>query len=225
MSNNNFMYQQKATAALEEIFNCCPTVVQHHLGQHVEIRNISKDSILIRDGEMSDGVLIILEGSIKLYLKKEKKDQVFLFKTVNEMLGLQQSINKERYNYYASAMEDTVVAFIPIRHVLEILSMHPNAFLSLMKMVNQKAIEIESRTSLMMTDTAEKVVVKTIEDLKNRFGTDSNGYIKIHIPVKDLASYVCMSKTNLYRVLQTLKDKMIITHHLDRYRLNNNLSH
>jgi CRP/FNR family transcriptional regulator len=219
------MFKEKAALALEQIFNCCPTVVQHHLGQHVEIRKMPKDSILIREGEMSDGVLIILEGSIKLYLKKRKKDQVFLFKTVNEMLGLQQSINNKTYNYFASAMEDSVVAFIPIRHVLEILTMHPNAFLSLMKMVNQKAVEIESRTSLMMTDTAEKVVVKTMEDLKNRFGTDNNGYIKIHIPVKDLASYVCMSRTNLYRVLQTLKEKMIITHHLDRYRLDKNLSH
>lgn len=206
-------------SAVNTIFNCCPTVIKNDLLNHISIREVKKDKAFIHAGEICNGIYIIAEGSAKLYVNKEKQQQVFLFKGVNDIIGIEAAIQKTNYKYAASAMEDLILAFIPTEQIEKILTTYPNAFFSLMKKVNEKADAIETRSSLMMTDSAEKVVIKTIEDLSNHFGTDKDNYLNIHIPVRDLASYICMSKTNLYRVLSTLKERKILTHHLDRYRL------
>ena len=230
-------YPDVVLKAVNSVFNCCPTVIKNDLLNHLTIKSVKKDEVFIQEGDCCDGIYIISKGSIKLYLKKtrqndsrpngiagrtsgrKKRDQIILFKTVNDIIGIQSAMSDDNFNYSASAMEDSMLAFIPKTHIEKILTTYPNVFFSLMKKVNETATAIESRSSLMMSDSAEKVVMKTMQDLKNTFGTDDEGYIKIQIPVKDLASYICMSKTNLYRVLHALKGKTGLSHQLDRYRL------
>lgn len=205
--------------SINKVFNCCPTVIKNDLINHISIKEVKKDKVFIHHGEPCQGIYIIAAGSAKLFVNKEKQNQVFLFKALNDIIGIEAAMQKSNYKYSASAMEDLILAYIPTDQIEKILTTYPNAFFSLMKKVNEKADAIESRSSLMMTDSAEKVVIKTIEDLRNHFGTDKDNYLNIHIPVRDLASYICMSKTNLYRVLHDLKERKILTHHLDRYRL------
>lgn len=207
--------------AVNTIFNCCPTVIKNDLINHISIREIKKDKIFIQHGETCSGIYIIVKGSAKLFIHKEKQNQVFLFKGIHDIIGIEAAMGKSTYKYSASAMDELILAYIPADQIEKVLTTYPNAFFSLIKKVNEKANAIESRSSLMMTDSAEKVVLKTIEDLKNHFGTDKDNYLNIHIPVRDLASYICMSKTNLYRVLHNLKERKVLTHHLDKYRLEN----
>ena len=78
---------------------------------------------------------------------------------------------------------------------------------------------IENRGTSIIIDHPEQTVIKAVNDLEARFGIDEQGFIQLHIPVTELACYVAMSKTNLYRVLQILKQKRILSHYLDKYKL------
>jgi len=71
---------------------------------------------------------------------------------------------------------------------------------------------------MVLSEPSEKLVLKTIQDLKNRFGVDSSGYIKLHVSVKELAGYIGMSKTSLYRILQSLKTKNLLSQHLNKLK-------
>lgn len=201
------------------IFNSCPTVIKNDLLNHIQLKYFDKGKVFIKEEEPCNGIYIIAEGGVKLYVRKDRKVQIISFKTVNDIIGMQAAISGENYHYSAVALDDVLLAFIPTEQIEKVLTTYPNVFFSLIKKVNEHAAAIESRSSLMMSDSAEKVVIKTMEDLRNRFGTDREGYINLQIPVKDLASYICMSKTNLYRVLHTLKEKAFLGHQLDRYRL------
>lgn len=205
--------------AVNAIFNSCPTVIKNDLLNYITIKYIDKGQVFIKEGEKCAGIYVIADGDTKLYVKKDKKVQIVSFKTVNDIIGMQAAITGENYHYSAVALEDLILAFIPTEQIEKVLATYPNVFFSLIKKVNEHAVAIESRSSLMMSDSAEKVVLKTMEDLKTRFGMDRDGFINLQIPVKDLANYICMSKTNLYRVLNTLKEKALLSHQLDKYRL------
>lgn len=205
--------------AVNHVFNCCPTVTRQDLLNHSTVVEVGKEEIMIHSGEKCNGIYIVASGSMKLYLEKNGRQQIFLFKTVNDLIGIQPAMQHANFIYSACAMEDSVLVFIPQDQVEKLIHTYPNAFFSLMKKVNETAAALEARTALMMTDSAETVVIRTFQNLRDMFGSDKDGFINIHIPVKDLASYICMSKTNLYRVLQHLKEKKLITHRIDRYKL------
>lgn len=213
------IYMELITRSINNIFNCCPTVIKKEIIDHTSIIEVKENEVFIKEGDRCEGVFVIVKGSAKLLINRDGKKQIFSFKTVDDLLGLSEDINHTNFNYTAVAMDDTVLGYIPQAQIEKIITTYPHAFLSLIKKVNDKAEEIERRSSLIMTDSAEEIVINTVADLKNKFGVDNDGYLKVHISAKDLAGYTCMSKTNLYRVLQSLKKKNLLSHHLDRYRL------
>jgi CRP/FNR family transcriptional regulator len=210
---------EKTNIAMQGIFNSCYTVVQQQLLPYIQITELAKNTILIKEGDVCNGIYVVIDGCMKLYIKDKKRNKVFLFKTKDEIIGLQLAMCSLAFNYYASAIENSVVAYIPVEYVKKMMKKNPKSFFSLMKKLHQKALFIEERSSLLMMESSEKLVIHSIADLQRRFGVDRNGYLRMHLPVKDLASYLCMSKTNLYKTIQSLKEKTLLSHHLGKYRI------
>jgi CRP-like cAMP-binding protein len=204
---------------IAEVFSCCPTIVHHQLMQHIQLRFLEEDEIFLQPGDKIEGIYLVVEGGIKLYRKKKSGIQTLHFHSPKDVIGLTYVMGSKEVNCFGSALKDSVLAFIPKVMLLKLMVSHPQSFFSLMKKLNEKAERIENLGTSIMSDSPEQTVIKAVNDLENRFGTDQKGYVKIHVPVKELAGYIGMSKTNLYRVLQTLKEKSILSHHLDKYRL------
>jgi CRP-like cAMP-binding protein len=212
-------YHSKLNDSLGEFLHCCPTMAQLQLKEQVKIRELKKGEIFISNGDECNGIYIVLDGAVKLFIQRNTQKQILLFKGCKDVIGLQLAMNNETFDYYASALTQTVVAYIPLEQLRKMLVTHPNSFFAFMRKIDQKAMMLENHSTLMMTGNAEKIVLRTIDDLRKRFGTDPNGYLKLKISVKDLAGYVGLSKTSLYRVLQSLKNQSILSHYMNRYKL------
>lgn len=216
-------YYAELNDSIGELLHCCPTAAQIQLGENVRIKKFSKGEVFISKGDSCNGIYIVLEGAVKLFVEGDNGKKILLFKGSKDVIGLQLAMNDGVFDYYASAMTSVVLAYVPIDQLKKLMALHPNSFFSLIKKIDQKANLMENHSALMMTANAEKIVLKTINELYKKFGTDPNGYLKIRISVKDLASYVGLSKTSLYRVLQSLKEQSILSHYLNRYRLEKNV--
>jgi CRP-like cAMP-binding protein len=212
-------YQSKLNDSLGEFLHCCPTMAQLQLREQVKIKELKKGEIFISNGDECNGIYIVLEGVVKLFVNHNNQKTILLFKGCRDAIGLQVAMSNKPFDYYASALTQTIVAYIPVEQLKKMLVTHPNSFFAFMRKIDQKAVMIENHSALIMTGNAEKIVLRTIYDLRKRFGTDPNGYLKLKISVKDLAGYVGLSKTSLYRVLQSLKEQSILTHYLNRYKL------
>lgn len=210
---------EKTADILADVFCCCPTVTQHQILKQTEIKKIADDTVFIKPGDILSGIYIVIDGGVKLYQQFSGKPKVIQYHSAKDIVGFSMMINDQKSNYFALAMDDLVLAYIPKDLLNKLMQENPHSFFSLLKKMNEKAHRIESLYTSVMADPAEKTVMKAISDLQNRFGTDGNGYVKVKIPVKELAGYVGMSKTSLYRILQGLKEKSLLSHHLDRYKL------
>jgi len=219
MNNNHVGITEKVAATLADVFCCCPTVTQLQLLKQAEIKSINDDTIFIKPGDMLAGTYIVINGGVKLYEQSGGKQKVIHYHSAKDIVGFTIMMNNQKSNYFAHAMDDLVVAFIPQELLNKLMYENPPSFFSLLKKINEKAHRIESLYTSVMADPAEKTVIKAITDLQNRFGIDGNGYVKVKIPVKELAGYIGMSKTSLYRILQALKEKSLLSHHLDKYKL------
>jgi CRP/FNR family transcriptional regulator len=149
----------------------------------------------------------------------KSNEQIVLLSAPNEMMGISSIFNGEKLHYTAIAMEYSQICFMPRKSVMKLIETNPQVLMALMRKVNKTIEEIDNHTTLVMADDSETIVLKTMQDLKGKFGTDPEGFIRIQMPVKDLANYLCMSKTNLYRVLNNLRERAILHYEVDRYRL------
>ncbi len=191
--------------------NIEPTIVQIQLNE---------DQVLFHEGDEVDGIYHIVSGAFKIVKQKlNDESQIIMMSGVGDTFGISAIFNQPILHYSAIAISPAVVCYIPKSTVMKIIEASPKNIMELMKRVNTSIDDIENHTTLVMTDDAETIVMKTFQCLKNKFGLDADGFINLSFPVKDLANYCCMSKTNLYRILSILKDNGTINYDLNRFKL------
>jgi len=219
MQNTEILHSHQAIIrqAFSTLFSFCPTVIHHQLMKDIVVKEIYSDTVFIKKGEECDGIYIVLDGAVKIYMEEPKK-RVLHYAGMHEVIGQPVAMENYLFRYYASSMENSVLAYLPFSKLQELMIKQPRLFFSLMNLINKQTALVENHSLMVLSEPSEKLVIRTIQDLKSRFGLDSQGYIKLHISVKELAGYIGMSKTSLYRILQSLKTKNLISQHLDKLK-------
>lgn len=197
-----------------------PSSLLKETNQSIQIKQVENGQVVFHEGQEAEGIYSICQGSLKLVKNfGNSNEQIVLLCAPREMMEISSLFHGGKLHYTAIAMESARICLIPRKSIMKLIESNPQVLMALMRKVNKTIEEIENHTTLVMADDSETVVLKTMHKLKSKFGTDSNGYIRIKIPVKDLANYLCMSKTNLYRVLNNLRRRVILQYKVDRYRL------
>jgi CRP-like cAMP-binding protein len=203
-----------------QLLELIPTNLLEEVSRSIEIKQVDNDQVVFHEGQEAEGMYTICHGSLKLVKNMGKSnEQIVLLSAPNEMMGISSIFNGEKLHYTAIAMEYSQICFMPRKLVMKLIETNPQVLMALMRKVNKTIEEIDNHTTLVMADDSETIVLKTMQELKGKFGTDPEGFIRIQMPVKDLANYLCMSKTNLYRVLNNLRERVILHYEVDRYRL------
>lgn len=220
MGTNYIISCNESCGSIGQLFDLIPSSLLKEINHSIEIKQVDSHQVVFHEGQEAEGIYSICHGSLKL-LKNlgNSNEQIVLLSAPREMMGISSIFHGEKLHYTAIAMECTRICFIPRKSIMKLIEANPQVLMALMRKVNKTIEEIENHTTLVMADDSETIVLKTMHTLKRKFGTDSDGYIRIHIPVKDLANYLCMSKTNLYRVLNNLRKRVILQYEVDRYRL------
>jgi CRP-like cAMP-binding protein len=202
-----------------KLFNSCSNDLQLEILDNILYRVFTEGDYLFQKREYIGGIYVIESGCIKIFSSTQEKEKIFSFLGSGDVIGMNTLFENRISDFTAIAHTDSTVCYIPKEIILKAINQCPSVFLSLLKNLNEKVDSVEDRSTVIMTDTAEKIVVKTLATLKEKFGVDEQGYLKLNLPVRDLANYMCMSKTNLYRILNNLSEKLILEYDEDRYKL------
>ncbi len=222
MDFNYNTFCKKPCNGIGQLLELTPAALLEEISRSVQFQQLDFNQVLFHEGQEADGIYTICYGSFKLVKNAGKlKEQIVLLSAPREMMGIPSIFNEEKFQYTAIAMEASQVCYMPRKFVMKLIEANPQVLITLMRTVNKIIEEIENHTTLVMADDSETIVLKTMQELKSKFGTDDEGFVRIHLPVKDLANYLCMSKTNLYRVLNNLRERAILQYGVDRYRLYN----
>lgn len=202
-----------------QLFNSCSNEMQNEILESIHVKYLNEGNIFLNKGDKADGLYVIHSGCIKIFNPTKDKEQIFSFLGKGDIIGLNTLFESQRIDFSAIVHTQSIVCFIPANMIRKAINQSPSVFLSLMKYLNEKAESIEDRSTVIMTDSAERIVINTLSTLSDKFGKDEQGYLKLQMPVRDLANYMCMSKTNLYRILNNLKEKLILDYDDERFKL------
>jgi len=218
----NIYCNNEQCGGIGQLLELTPAYILDEINRSIEIKQFDTNQVVFYEGQEAEGIFTICHGNLKLVKNIGKpNEQIVLLSGPKEMMGISSIFNGEKLQYSAIALEHSQICFMPRKSVMKLIETQSQVLMILMQKVNKTIEEIEKHTTLVMADDSETVVLKTMQELKGKFGTDPHGFIRIHIPVRDLANYLCMSKTNLYRVLNKLRERLILQYEIDRYRLHN----
>lgn len=214
------IFCKEPCSGIGQLLELTPASLLEEISRSVQFKQLDSNQLLFHEGQEADGIYTICHGSLKLVKNAGKSnEQIVSLSAPSEMMGIASIFNGEKLHYTAIAMEVSHICFLPRESVMKLIEANPQVIMTLMRTVNKSIEEIENHTTLVMADDSETIVLKTMQELKGKFGTDAEGFLRVQIPVKDLANYLCMSKTNLYRVLNNLRARAILQYDVDRYRL------
>lgn len=174
-------------------------------------KTIKKGEPLFEEGDKLNGVYCVRNGVSKLSkLSPNGKDQIVKLVTKGEVMGQRSVIAQESTNLSAVAVSDMEVCFIPKDSIETTLHKNPNFTLEVLRHMAHDLKEADDVIVNMSQKTVKQRIAEAFLYLKNNFGEDDEGFLKLTLSREDIANVVGTATESAIRIISEFKKKELI---------------
>jgi CRP-like cAMP-binding protein len=169
-----------------------------------ERRVVRADQVLYREGEPARAVHLLTSGAARLVQATPSGGRVIVkYVTPGEVFG-SPALLTGAYPATAVALSDGVELQWPAEVIRALISRHPTLAFNVMRDLEARLREVESRLGDLSNEPVDKRLARTILGLVDKFGIQGADGVEIPFPVmrQDLADLV---GTTLHTVSRTLQ--------------------
>ena len=169
-------------------------------------RSVKKGDVLFEEGEKLNGVFCVRSGISKLSkLSANGKDQIVKLATKGEVMGQRSVIAEESANLSATAVDDMEVCFIPKEAIVNTLHQNPNFTFEVLRHMAHDLREADDVIVNMSQKTVKQRIAEAFLYLKNNFGEDEDGYLRLVLSREDIANVVGTATESCIRIISEFK--------------------
>lgn len=190
---------------------------------HSRISEYGAYSVIFRENEPGHSLLIILQGSIKIYTRStDGEEKILSVVKQGDYLGELSLIDGKPRSASAQTLEETEVMAISRDNFLKLLKNNFDMSRSIMTGLAQRLQDTTAHIHDLAYHTTNTRVIKNLILLANRFGQRMGQSIHAKLPLNydELAQMAGVNKRELGRVIRDLEDKQILRMHIDSFELN-----
>lgn len=174
-------------------------------------RKIKKGQAIFEEGEKLDGVYCVRDGVSKLSkLSENGKDQIVKLASKGEVIGQRSVVAEESVNLSAVAVSDMEVCFIPKEGIVNTLHTNPNFTLEVLRHMAHDLKEADDVIVNMSQKTVKQRIGEAFLYLKNNFGEDEVGFLRLTLSREDIANVVGTATESCIRIISEFKKKGFI---------------
>ncbi len=171
-----------------------------------------RGEVIFEEGQRPNGLYCINRGKVKVYkLGDEGREQIVRLDKPGNILGYRALISGEAYKAAASALENSVVCFIPASVIFEMLENNPEISFRMMQIFSSDLKNAEN----MLTDFTQKPVrerlAQTILSLYHSYGTTEDGSLNIYLTRQEWANLMGTTTETAIRTISEFNKEGIIT--------------
>ncbi len=210
MSINGLFPMDKWNFKSHSILTDLPPQDAKIITAHMSDQNYSKGEIIFREGSFPSGIFFIRNGKVKKYkVDSLQHEQIIYVANTGELIGYHALLSEERYPDSASALEDSVISFIPKEDFLEALSTSKILSQRLLKLLSHEfTVFTNSVTLFAQRNVRERLATQLVvmrEKYKENYQPGMD--VEINLSRDDLASLVGTARENVVRVLKEFKEE------------------
>jgi CRP-like cAMP-binding protein len=167
---------------------------------------IKKGEALFEEGDHINGVFCIKDGVCKVSKMSENgKNQIVNLIQRGDLIGERSLISDEVSNLNAVAINDMEVCFIPKEEIIKDLEKNPDFTMDVLKTMASSLKKADNIIVDMAQKSVKQRLAETLLTLEEKFGTNADGAIDIHLSREDIANIIGTATESAIRLLSGLK--------------------
>lgn len=173
--------------------------------------HFEKNELIFREMDSANGVYCLYSGKVKVSKQgKDRKEYITRLATPGYILGLSLFTSKH-YANTAIALEKTAVCFIHKDEFIPFIKNNPGVLIQVMKHLCYEIEVVEQKISGITHKSSRQRLAETLLMFRSTYGMDRNNFLRIALPIQDLANYIRISECIMRRVINSFVQENIIT--------------
>lgn len=175
------------------------------LADNVRIVSFKKNDIIYRDGEPPREMMCLIAGKVKVYKDGVNgRSQIIRAIKAVEFFGYRAFFAGEEYKTSAMAIDNCVVAFLPIQLVIKFVHENNAVSMFFIRHLAKLLGTADERTVSLTQKHIRGRLAETLLFLKDSYGVEEDGYtLSIYLSREDIASMSNMTTSNAIRTLSS----------------------
>ncbi|EHQ28971.1 Crp/Fnr family transcriptional regulator [Mucilaginibacter paludis] len=172
-----------------------------------------KGDVIFREGSVPAGIFLVRSGKIKKYkVDQLGKEQIIYVANQGELIGYHAVLAEERYPDSASALEASLLSFIPKEDFFEVIRRSPMFSQRLLKALSHEFTVLANTISVFAQRSASERLAIALIVLREKYkdGSPANEEIVLNISRTDLANIAGIAQENVIRLLKEFKAEDIL---------------
>ena len=162
---------------------------------------VKKGQQIFGEGDQVTGIYFVFQGTVKIHKRWDKeKELIIRFAKRGDILGHMGLGHNPVYPVSTTALEPTVICYLPLDFFESTLKVNSAFTYKLMRFFADELQESEKRMRNLAHMSVKGRIAQAFIALKGKFGTDDRGLININLSRQDIASYAGVSYETLFKV-------------------------
>lgn len=174
---------------------------------HKKIRNIKKGQVIYYDGDNSQGIYLVLSGSVKIVkLSKDGRELLTAIHHPDEYFGIYDTLIGQSHSETAEALENSSICLLNKDQVNEIINKYPAIAMQFIHLLAETLKEKDEQLVQLAYHSVRKRLAETLLRI-NDIHLQSNVF---KISRDDLAGMAGMATETVSRTLSDFKEEKLI---------------
>lgn len=202
-------------------FHDCGTEVLLNSFPGKQYLHFEKDEFLFHELQSAEGVFCLSTGKVKVSKRgMDQKEYITRLAKPGYLLGLS-LFTSTVYANSAVALEKASACFIHKDEFIPFVKNNPDVLIQIMKHLCYEIEVIEQKISGMTHKSSRQRLAETLLMLRSTYGLDKHNFLKVMLPIQDLANFVRIGESIMCRLLNNLVSEQIISVQGERIQLLN----
>ena len=191
--------------------SCSPAWTGQIAASH-QVFHYQKGQTIFSEGKELRGLYFIYCGAVKVHQSWGPGNEFILrFAVSGDVLGHRAQGSGAASPISATALERTTVCYLDNEFLETTIKANPSFVHSMMLLYAAELQNAEKRMRNLVHMSVKGRVSQALILLKNQFGINNNGHIGIELTRQDLASFSGAAYESLFRTINDLTDKNLIS--------------
>lgn len=218
-----FPKMRQGLFASAKSWNKSLTEFLHALDSVKSIVNLPKHAKLLEEGQLPEGIFVLLKGSVKLFVSlRGGKTLILRVVQSGEVLGLSATMSSKPAEYTAETLSPTQFLYVPRKDFLSLLDRHPEICISVVEVLSH---QLREAVNMIHYSSGSQPAVEKLGDLlelwiaENGEITERGIELKLPLTQEEIGQMIGVSRETVSRLLAEFEEQGILELEGSRVRM------
>jgi CRP-like cAMP-binding protein len=187
------------------------------------IVNLPKHAKLLEEGQLPEGIFVLLRGSVKLFVSL-KGGKMLILRVVQsgEVLGLSATMSSKPAEYTAETLSPTQFLYVPRKDFLALLEEHPEICISVVEVLSH---QLREAVNMIHYSSGSQPAVEKLADLLELWVaeggrmTERGVELKLPLTQEEIGQMIGVSRETVSRLIAEFEEQGILELEGSRVRI------